>query len=358
MSEKPKLLGITGNIASGKSVVRQYLENEGALTIDADLLAQSTYLPGHPAYQPILDAFGSDLCNSDGQINRSKLGRIVFRDPGALQELEAIVHPQVTLAVDEIVSRARVNLVVVEAIKLFEANLHLRCEAVWAVVAEDQVRQERLMSTRGLSEADALTRINSQNPQAEKASRSDYVIHTDISFESTYSQAITGLHALNPDPFLEIHLDNGEAYRPVRPLDFENARLMLNSFDPQTWSDEEILRSLGHRSILAGFKDDQLASLTVWKIDHFLGLLQRILPSCTPQSDEVKAVLQIIERNAKQHLCDALFIPRDMVSSYTAKILGYLPGEYYPADINPFAISNFLRKHGFMPGEVYLKTQF
>lgn len=96
MEPDPFVIGLTGNIASGKSVVLQHLANLGALTIDADLVAQETYLPGNPAYEPILERFGSDLAFNDGQINRSKLGQIVFRDPAALGELEAIIHPLVT----------------------------------------------------------------------------------------------------------------------------------------------------------------------------------------------------------------------------------------------------------------------
>ncbi|MFZ3150423.1 MAG: dephospho-CoA kinase [Anaerolineaceae bacterium] len=357
MAEKPKLLGITGNIASGKSVVRQYLENEGALTIDADLLAQETYLPGNPAYQPILDTFGSDICYSDGQINRSKLGRIVFREPSALAELEAIVHPQVTLSIEKILDRAQTQLVVVEAIKLFEANLHLRCDQVWAVVADDQVRQERLMITRGLSEEDALTRIHSQNPQEEKAARAHYVVHTDTSFEFTYTQTIQGLKNLLPKHSYDIPVTPDETYQPLRPAYFNTVREVFNHYFSETWTDEYAFHTLSQRSVLIGIKGDTLTSMASWKIDHFLGLVHNIIP-CAPNSEETEQSIHALEHSAKDHLCNALFLPHDIISPKKAKLFGYMPGEYYPSNLNAVALTNFLRRHGYMPGEVYLKTQF
>ena len=349
-----KLLGITGNVASGKSAVRQFLENEGALTIDADLLAQSTYLPGMPAYQPILDAFGSDLCYSDGQINRSRLGKIVFKDPGALRELEAIVHPLVIQGVEAVLARANVELVVVEAIKLFEANLHERCDAVWTVIAREELRQERLMNTRGLTEADALQRIRSQGPQEEKTSRSDYVINTDGSFQDTYTQTIAGLNKLQASLAAEIVSRDGELFLPLRPEAFSSARALLNRFFPQTWEDEDIYRSLSHRSLLAGFREGELSTLCSWKLEFFLGLVQSVIPY-TPASEELKSTLSVLAIRAGEHLCKALFTPREMIAPASARQLGFLPGESAVVDVHPLSAVNFLRKNGLVPGEVFVR---
>ena len=174
-----RVLGITGNIASGKSYVRQYLENGGAVTVDADLLAQETYLPGNPAYQPVLEAFGSDLKMPDGQISRGKLGRIVFRDADALAQLEKIIHPIVRERARQIIEDSDATLVVLEAIKLFESAMDQDCNQIWVVDADEKTRLERLMTTRGLEEKEAWRRIQSQPPQAEKIARAHRVIHTD-----------------------------------------------------------------------------------------------------------------------------------------------------------------------------------
>ncbi len=94
MQDKVFILGLTGNIASGKSYVLAYLAKRGAKTIDADLVAQQSYLPGKPAYNALIAHFGSDILQADGQINRTVLGKIVFADPPAqLKALEDIVHP-------------------------------------------------------------------------------------------------------------------------------------------------------------------------------------------------------------------------------------------------------------------------
>ena len=93
-------IGLTGNIATGKSVVRRMLEHLGAYTIDADALAHRVVAKGAPGYKPVLDKFGTWIMNEDGQINRAKLGHLVFADPQALAQLEAIIHPYVGQAVD------------------------------------------------------------------------------------------------------------------------------------------------------------------------------------------------------------------------------------------------------------------
>ena len=353
----PKLLGITGNIASGKSAVRQYLENEGALTIDADLLAQSTYLPGMPAYQPILERFGSDICYSDGQINRSRLGKIVFNDPAALRELESIVHPLVTQGIEDVLARANVDLVVVEAIKLFEAGIHERCSAVWAVTAKDSLRRDRLMSTRGLTEADAWLRIRSQSPQEEKNSRSDYVISTDGSFQDTYTQTQVGLEQLRSEPAAQLISRDGEVFEPLRPGAFSSARALLNRFFPQTWEDEDIYRSLSHRSLLAGFREGELTSLASCKLEFFLALVQSVIPY-TPASEQLKNVISVLALEAGVHLCTALYLPREMIAPLSAKQLGFLPGETELVDVHPLSSANFLRKNGLAPGEVFVQSGF
>lgn len=351
----PTLLGITGNVASGKSAVRQYLENEGALTIDADLLAQSTYLPGMPAYEPILKAFGRDMCYSDGQINRSRLGKLVFKDAGALRQLEAIVHPLVMQGIEDIIARANVDLIVVEAIKLFEAGLHARCNAVWTVVAQDVVRQERLMNTRGLTEADALLRVQSQSPQEEKARRSDYVINTDGSYQDTYAQTFNGAKMLQAAVAPQIISREGEVFRALRPEDFSSARALLNRFFPQTWEDEDIYRSLSHRAVLAGFREGELSSLTFWKLEFFLGLAQSVIPY-TPASEEIQSAISVLSICAGAHLCKGLYIPRELIAPPSAKLLGFLPGESAIVDVHPLSTANFLRKNGLVPGEVFVRS--
>ena len=118
------VIGLTGNIATGKSVVRKMLEHLGAYGIDADALSHRAMTKGAPGYQPIVDTFGQWILSEDGQIDRAKLGRMVFTSPDALKTLESIIHPFVRNAIDVLVRRSKHKVVAIEAIKLLEGGLH------------------------------------------------------------------------------------------------------------------------------------------------------------------------------------------------------------------------------------------
>ncbi|MFH2040101.1 MAG: dephospho-CoA kinase, partial [Chloroflexota bacterium] len=125
------VIGLTGNIATGKSVVRKMLEHLGAYGIDADALAHRVIAKGAPGYMPVLSTFGTWVLNERSEIDRRKLGRLVFSDPDALAQLEKIIHPFVSQAIDLIVSRARQRTIVIEAIKLLETDLAEACDTLW-----------------------------------------------------------------------------------------------------------------------------------------------------------------------------------------------------------------------------------
>ncbi|RPJ20392.1 MAG: dephospho-CoA kinase [Chloroflexi bacterium] len=170
------VIGLTGNIATGKSVVRRMLEHLGAYTIDADALSHRVITKGAPGYQPVLETFGTWLLDKDGQINRSKLGRLVFADPETLKQLESIIHPYVRQAIDILIKRSKQRVIVVEAIKLLESGLSAQCDAVWVADAPQEVQIERLMRKRSMSREDAIQRVRSQSAQKEKIEAADVVI--------------------------------------------------------------------------------------------------------------------------------------------------------------------------------------
>lgn len=174
------VIGLTGNIATGKSAVAQMLADLGAYVIDADLIAHEVMEPGQPAYADILAAFGSDIAPDGGPIDRRRLGAIVFADPDALARLEALVHPAVGRRITELVVRSPAIVIVIEAIKLLESGLSLRlCDEVWVVAAPRARQLSRLMESRGLSHEDAVLRIDAQPSQAEKVAQADVVIDND-----------------------------------------------------------------------------------------------------------------------------------------------------------------------------------
>ena len=170
MSRSPGkyIIGLTGNIATGKSVVRRMLEHLGAYTIDADSLGHRAIAKGAPGYKPVQNLFGKWILGHDGEIDRAKLAALVFRDPNALEQLEDIVHPLVGQAVDLFIRRARQKVVVVEAIKLLESNLKTSCNTIWVTYAPETIQVERLVRKRGMTRAQALERIHAQSPQSEK----------------------------------------------------------------------------------------------------------------------------------------------------------------------------------------------
>jgi dephospho-CoA kinase len=173
------LIGLTGNIATGKSAVTRMLAELGAHVIDADKVAHQVMAPSGPAYDAVVNAFGPAILAPDGTLDRGKLGAIVFRDPNALRCLEAAVHPATIAEVTRRIIEASEPVVVVEAIKLIEAGMHRSYDALWVVTAPRSLQIARLVSMRGLSEEAATLRVDSQPPQEEKVAVADLVIAND-----------------------------------------------------------------------------------------------------------------------------------------------------------------------------------
>jgi dephospho-CoA kinase len=184
MKRHPFLIGLTGNIATGKSLVAHMLAELGARVIDADRIAHAVMEPGGPAYRPVVEAFGQGILAADGTVDRARLGAIVFRDPLELARLERAVHPATTAQVDRLIAATAKPVVVIEAIKLIEAGMHRHCDVLWVVTAPRELQIARLMALRGLSKAEAALRVDAQPPQSEKAALADLVIANDDSLEA------------------------------------------------------------------------------------------------------------------------------------------------------------------------------
>ncbi len=200
------VIGLTGNIAMGKSLVRKMLEHLGAYTLDADGLAHQVMAPGAPAYGPVIETFGKWLLDSEGRVDRNKLGAVVFAHPEALNRLEALTHPIVSQGVDTLINLSKRPIVVIEAIKLLETVLGQQVDTIWVVDAAPQIQLERLMTKRGMSEYEARKRIDSQNPQRDKLARASVVITNNGNAQDVWVQVerewnrITGQRAPQPVP--------------------------------------------------------------------------------------------------------------------------------------------------------------
>jgi dephospho-CoA kinase len=188
------LIGLTGNVATGKSQVARMLRELGAHVIDADALTHELERKGKPVHAAIVAAFGPGILRADGEIDRAQLGQMVFSDPNALRRLEAIVHPAVTAEVARQISNLKSQasdgrtVIVVEAIKLIEAGLHKQCDALWVVRCRPGLQLDRLMGIRDLSEADARLRIVAQPPQSEKAALAEVLIENNGTLDELRAQ--------------------------------------------------------------------------------------------------------------------------------------------------------------------------
>jgi len=190
------VIGLTGNIATGKSTVTDMLARLGACVLDADKLAHEVMLPGKEAYRQIVARFGKAILKPDGEINRQALGTIVFADTAALRDLEAIVHPVVVEESLRWLQACGKPVAVIEAIKLLEANMHRYCDAIWVVTSTREQQVNRLVTTRSLTTEQAALRIDAQPDPQEKTARADVIIDNSGSLEATRAQVLRAWSAI------------------------------------------------------------------------------------------------------------------------------------------------------------------
>lgn len=183
-----RLIGLTGNIGTGKSTVAAMLAELGAEVIDADRVAHEVMRAGTRAHRQIVEMFGPGVLGPDGEIDRARLGAIVFADAAALARLEAVVHPATLEAIGRRVAATSADVVVVEAIKLIESGMAEGCDSVWVTACRPEQQIHRIVGGRGLSRAEAEQRVRAQPPQEEKIARADVVIDTAGSLSRTRAQ--------------------------------------------------------------------------------------------------------------------------------------------------------------------------
>ncbi len=185
------VVGLTGNIASGKSTVARLLSELGATIIDADILARRTVDPGTPAHAAIKERWGSSVVSADGTIDRDALRHIVFGNPDELEALNNIVHPHVRAQRDELVELARARgdqIVVCDIPLLFERGLVDDFDRIVLVDAPRELRFDRLVRERKLDHADAMEMITAQMPSELKRARANYVIDNTSTLQALSQQ--------------------------------------------------------------------------------------------------------------------------------------------------------------------------
>ena len=187
-----KVIGLTGNMACGKTVVARMFEELGAKIIDADYIARLVVEPGEPAWKDILEKFGHEILNPDKKINRKKLGDVVFRDKEKREELNRITHPRIIDKIKFMLEEYRkenVKVVIVEAALIVErGGMKSIISDLIVVTADEEAQIKRLIERDGISREEALTRIKAQMPVSEKVKFATYVIDNSRTLEETRKQ--------------------------------------------------------------------------------------------------------------------------------------------------------------------------
>lgn len=185
------LVGLTGGIATGKSTVAAMFAARGAAVVDADRIAHALQEPGQPCHHQILEAFGTEILDGTGRIDRRRLGARVFAEPAARRRLEAIMHPAIRAACENEIRAAEASgrpVCLVDAALILESGQRDRFDAIVLVSAPEAVQVDRLVRSRGLTEAEARQRIQSQWTTTAKAALADFVIDTGGDLADTEGQ--------------------------------------------------------------------------------------------------------------------------------------------------------------------------
>ncbi len=329
------VIGLTGNIATGKSVVRRMLEHLGAYTIDADALSHRVLTKGAPGYQPVLETFGKWLLDKDEQIDRNKLGRLVFADPGALKQLEAIVHPYVRQAIDILAKRASQKVIVIEAIKLLEGRLADQCDAVWVSDAPEEVQVERLMRKRGLSREEALQRIRSQAAQKDKVAAADVVISNNGSYEDLWKQVSEIWKVIAPQetgPVTQVFakpVAGSLSLQRGKPRDAQRIADLVTrlSKGKRTMTPSEVMEAFGDKAFLLLQIENDLVGLTGWQVENLVARTTDLFLDHRVAPDQaLPLMINEVERASTDLQCEAalVFPPIDLVGFDSIwKQLGY-----------------------------------
>ena len=185
------VIGLTGGIASGKSTISSILKAVGWPVIDADLIARQIVMPGSKGLEQIVNRFGPQMLNSDGTLDRKKLGKTVFDDPKKLSDLDKIEHPLIQEAIDSQLDefkKQHLPVVVLDVPLLFETGMDEECDLTVLAVVDQATQLKRLVKRDQISKMDAVKKISSQMSLKEKMQRADVIIDNNGTLEQTRSQ--------------------------------------------------------------------------------------------------------------------------------------------------------------------------
>ena len=328
------VIGLTGNIATGKSLVRRMLEHLGAYGIDADALGHRAMARGAPGYHPVVETFGRWILNSDEQIDRRRLAKVVFSDVDALARLEAIIHPLVFQAVDLLAMRTNRSVIALEAIKLIESGLHSKCDTIWVTHAPQEIQLARLMHRRHMGEVQANQRITAQSPPELRIETADVVIQNHGSFEDTWQNVLSAWQQLFPTFDAEAILtasrtEGGFTVQRARPRQAEEIAAFISrlSNGSQMMSREDVLDGFGEKAYMLLRSERDLVGVLGWQVENLVARVDDVYIEQTISYQEaMQAVLCEIEQASIELQCEIilLFVPPNIArESHLWTDLGY-----------------------------------
>jgi len=305
---KPYVIGLTGNIATGKTTVMSMLRHLGARVIDADQLAHELMVPGTPIWQRIVNVFGRGILDEKGEIVRAKLAEIVFNDPKALQALEEIVHPGVLESVQRLIAEAEEPVVVVEAIKLIESGLVDQCDTLWVVTCRRQQQMQRLMEQRFLREDQARARIMAQPPQAEKIFRADVVIDNSGTLEQTWEQV--------RQQWQKVSALVGGATPPLvlRRATRDDVPALARFLASMDWrgkppNEQAAFARIMERAHWLVLRDEHVVGMASWEAINLVACIEEMAVGPEPDADELMCRLAAaVEGEARVLQCEAVIV--------------------------------------------------
>ncbi len=310
------VIGLTGNIATGKSVVRKMLEHLGAYGIDADALAHRAISKDAPGYQPVLDTFGSWILTPEGQIDRTRLGKIVFSDSEALEKLETIIHPLVRQAIDLLVRRAAHKVIVVEAIKLLEGPLRTACDSIWVTTAPMEVQLRRLRIKRGMSAEVARQRIAAQPPQAQKVEAADVVIKNNGSFEAAWKQVLAAWNNKIPEGIVELPTPVSAtkgvlAVERAGPRQVQEIAEFITDISKgrRAMLPEDVMAAFGEKAFLLLKIDERVVGLAGWQVENLVARVSDVyLEPGLALGEAVRVLMDEIELASQELQSEVLLL--------------------------------------------------
>ncbi len=339
MNQAKTIIGLTGNIATGKSVIRRFLANSGAFELDADQIAHRMLYKDGSAYQSVISAFGKIILDQDSEISRKKLGNIVFNDPIKLALLESLIHPEVTKSIKNYLKLSSANLAVIEAIKLLESNLKGLCDVIWVSHASIQSQLNRLMQIRHMPEMEARVRINSQPPQSKKLAAADQIINTETSLKKIWLQVQTTLNdtiQVKLSPSLEVAASKANQviwHVSDLPLDQLESFWIENSGEDI----DSLYQHLGMYMVIPIKKFGILNALIFWDNWNFTGTLQDIVQNEHEILSETDLLKAFTSHGLLQQ-CEILLISKLMLSKFKFDPASF---EYNQYTLNDLAFTSW-----------------